>query len=521
MVSHVSREKHGLTPPSTGRGTRWLVVVAGVAISAFAFDISTGFGTFWPAAWIAPIPVLLLAFRSSWRTTALIAFSAYFLGSLNLFAYAATIRGEGAPRMVSVLVAVALVALFAGPSAIFFSVATLAARYAIHHMPPWLAAFAFPCAWTSYEFLCSRIAPNGTLLSMGYSQTDFLPLLQIASLAGLWGVAFVVTLVPSAIAVAWDRRALSGLTPALVIALIVLGYGVVRLRHIPGQVPVRVGLAASDHGLDAAVATRSPSEALAVATAYAGRVARLADQGAEVIVLPEKFVGVTPADAPDVMKVFSDAARAAHVTVIAGLNRIGVSPPRNVAVVFSPGGQVIAEYEKHHMVPLVEGEFLGLRRTVAAHMGLDPAPYEIGRSPALFPAPGAQWGVAICKDMDFPAWSRAYGQRGVRILAVPAWDFVVDARYHSRMAIVRGVENGFTVVRTADQGVLTFSDAYGRILAEEPSSTEPDALMVRDIFPGPGATFYTRHGDWFGWVSVLLLIALLAFPLTSSRSVSD
>ena len=65
MVSHVSREKHGLTPPSTGRGTRWLVVVAGVAISAFAFDISTGFGTFWPAAWIAPIPVLLLAFRSS------------------------------------------------------------------------------------------------------------------------------------------------------------------------------------------------------------------------------------------------------------------------------------------------------------------------------------------------------------------------------------------------------------------------------------------------------------------------
>ena len=161
--------------------------------------------------------------------------------------------------MVSVLVAVALVALFAGPSAIFFSVATLAARYAIHHMPPWLAAFAFPCAWTSYEFLCSRIAPNGTLLSMGYSQTDFLPLLQMASLAGLWGVAFVVTLVPSAIAVAWDRRALSGLTPALVIALIVLGYGVVRLRHIPGQVPVRVGLAASDHGLDAAVATRSPS----------------------------------------------------------------------------------------------------------------------------------------------------------------------------------------------------------------------------------------------------------------------
>jgi hypothetical protein len=33
--------------------------------------------------------------------------------------------------------------------------------------------------------------------------------------------------------------------------------------------------------------------------------------------------------------------------------------------------------------------------------------YEIGAAPGLFPAPAAQWGVAICKNMDFPGWSRA------------------------------------------------------------------------------------------------------------------
>lgn len=54
-------------------------------------------------------------------------------------------------------------------------------------------------------------------------------------------------------------------------------------------------------------------------------------------------------------------------------------------------------------------------------------------------------------------------------------------------------------------GVLTFSDPYGRILAEQPSAAKPDARIVHDIPAGPGATFYCRYGDWFGWLSVALL----------------
>jgi apolipoprotein N-acyltransferase len=84
------------------------------------------------------------------------------------------------------------------------------------------------------------------------------------------------------------------------------------------------------------------------------------------------------------------------------------------------------------------------------------------------------------------------------------------------MAVVRGVENGFAVARTAQQGLLTVSDAYGRVLAEEASSTTPEAVLVRGISPGPGATLYTRHGDWFGWVNLLMLAALLARAATST-----
>jgi apolipoprotein N-acyltransferase len=76
------------------------------------------------------------------------------------------------------------------------------------------------------------------------------------------------------------------------------------------------------------------------------------------------------------------------------------------------------------------------------------------------------------------------------------------------MAVVRGVENGFAVARVAQQGFLTFSDAFGRILAEESSAKAPAAFLVQEILPGPGATFYTRFGDWFGW-TCLIAVALL------------
>jgi len=75
----------------------------------------------------------------------------------------------------------------------------------------------------------------------------------------------------------------------------------------------------------------------------------------------------------------------------------------------------------------------------------------------------------------------------VRLLAVPAWDFVVDGRLHFRMALARGIENGFAMVRAAEQGLLTVTDGYGRTIASKTSGAE--ALLVADVAPGPPALY--------------------------------
>ena len=92
------------------------------------------------------------------------------------------------------------------------------------------------------------------------------------------------------------------------------------------------------------------------------------------------------------------------------------------------------------------------------------------------------------------------------MLLVPAWDFVIDDWYHARMAILRGVESGFSVARAAKQGLLTVSDNRGRVLLDERGSTS-GLVSVEALVPvAHASTLYARWGDWFPWLCVVAFL---------------
>jgi apolipoprotein N-acyltransferase len=101
-------------------------------------------------------------------------------------------------------------------------------------------------------------------------------------------------------------------------------------------------------------------------------------------------------------------------------------------------------------------------------------------------------------------------------LLVPAWDFSIDGWLHSRMAIMRGVENGFAIARAARSGRLTLSDDRGRVLAEA-SSEKHDAELAGDLPLRETQTLYSHWGDWFAWLDLAALIVLLGLALRRSR----
>jgi len=77
------------------------------------------------------------------------------------------------------------------------------------------------------------------------------------------------------------------------------------------------------------------------------------------------------------------------------------------------------------------------------------------------------------------------------------------------MAVMRGVESGFGVVRAAKRGYLTVSDDRGRILAETTSGSAPFAGLLAAVPATHDATLYLRWGDWFGWLALALLALTL------------
>jgi apolipoprotein N-acyltransferase len=113
--------------------------------------------------------------------------------------------------------------------------------------------------------------------------------------------------------------------------------------------------------------------------------------------------------------------------------------------------------------------------------------------------------------MHFAAFGRAYGERHVAVMLVPAWDFdYLDAWMASRTTVMRGVENGYTIVRSSREGVLTVSDPYGRIMAERPSSPMPgSSLLAKATVTSPVQTLYTHAGNFFDWLSVAAAALLL------------
>jgi apolipoprotein N-acyltransferase len=95
----------------------------------------------------------------------------------------------------------------------------------------------------------------------------------------------------------------------------------------------------------------------------------------------------------------------------------------------------------------------------------------------------------------------------------PAWDFYVDAWWASRVAGLRGVENGYSVVRASRESFLAVSDRYGHILAQKRSAKLPGASLLAALPLGPATpTPYARFGDVFGWLCVAAAVPAVLLP---------
>ena len=463
------------------RASPWFGVVS-AAFTGLLFLASLDVGPWGPLALLAPVPLLIYALSAPRAITVALA--------------AASARAIGLAGVVYVYDDFPLAAMlgFVAAFSLIYAGVVLLTRWLARSTPPALAVFSYPLLLVTSEFLFGMVSPHGSFGAMGYALVDVLPLLQAASFGGVPALTFCVALAPMTVALAvatpkhWRAVVIAGAIPLVLIACA----GALRLNQSYDS-RTRVALVGLDQYEGRAF--RNENEALETARAYAREVSRLVLEKPKYIVAPEKqFGGAREAGASSAL--LAEAVAGQPVTLVAGFDEVLADSTRiNSAQVFAPG-KSLQRYVKRRLIPGLE---LG---------------YSRGPGPLVMDTHG----VAICKDMDFPGMVRGYGERGVDLLLVPAWDFVRDGRLHSRMAVVRGVENGFAIARSAAAGRLTASDRYGRVIAEAITSPAMPVTVVTDLGIRAGGTWYLKLGDAFAWVCMAALALLLSWRALRSRT---
>ena len=207
--------------------------------------------------------------------------------------------------------------------------------------------------------------------------------------------------------------------------------------------------------------------------------------GAELVALPENFAYMGEeakrleiaerVDAPNpesegpIFAALSNAARDARVWLVAGgMPELSPDParPYNTSLLFEPAGRLVSRYRKVHLFDVDLADGTKLLESAATSAGDEPVVNEI--APRSGPPIGL--GMTICYDLRFPELYRKLGERGVRIVTVPAAFTLTTGKDHWHVLLrARAIENQVFVLAPAQHGRHPRGrQTYGKSLIVDP-----------------------------------------------------
>ena len=349
---------------------------------------------------------------------------------------------------------------------------------------------------------------------LGYTQWDYAPLIQIASVTGVYGLSAAVcfggALIGSLFALeAPVYKKILRFSPAALIFSGIWLFGRQELRRAEVFQPVKSFRAALLQPSIDQYAKWDASEAGNIKTRIENLLAGI--KGAELVVWPENALPCW-IDEPDcyawLRSVVSSGTAAGSF-----IGSVSKGGGKHVSAFLLDGkGEITASYNKRRLVPF--GEYVPLRgflgkyiQPVAALGEFDPGDEE----QKLLDFKGIKIGAAICYESVFPYFFAGDTRGGADIfinITNDGWYLATAAPYQHFIAnIFRAVENRRTVVRVANNGISAVIDPWGRTLAKT-------ALNERTVLSVPAPIYaeqasFPLSGHWFAVAAMLIVSAFL------------
>jgi apolipoprotein N-acyltransferase len=384
----------------------------------------------------------------------------------------------------------------------------------------------FPLAVTTVWYLIA-LSPEGTLLNPAYSQYGDLPLMQLVSVTGLWGIIFVMSWLSSVVNWAWENGfTWSKVRPSLLLyggllALVFLGGGARLAFFAPQGATVRVAgvtalhyhelLPSANFGalLDEKTTEAQRQAIRPVLAQVDASLLTLSQQearaGAKMVVWPESGATVLQEDEAAFLQQAQAVAKSSGIYLDMGLAVVlpSQTPPfgRDESVLIDPSGKIVWVYQKAH--------------PVAGEENLRLAPGN-GQIPVVA-SPYGRLATVVCQDRNFLDIIHSVGQANADLLLIPGGDWREIDPYHSQVAAFEAIEAGSSLVTQVDEGLSVAVDYEGHMLAATDFFTSDPQVMVAYV-PMQGVhTIYATIGDLFAWLSIAGLVALIGVAIARRR----
>jgi len=492
-----------------------LAVLSGLLLAASFPSLGYSF-----LAWFALVPFLFALSGQTVRTGLLLSFLfglVFFCGTVSWVFNSIHVYGHVTllPASFITLLFCVVLALFIAPFG--------AVIVHVRATRPGIVFLAAPAVWVTLELARTHLFSGFPWALAGYSPYRTLPVIQVADLAGVYGISFVIVLVNTALAeLISGRKRFAPLLTAALVLIAVLGYGYHRLNAETGSGSITVTVVQGNIEQDKKWDPAYQSEVIAT---YKRLTLKAIEQKPDLVIWPETATPFYLEGADDPYPALTNDLR--RFVRSGGIPLLTGSPTsenkdrrrllRNSAFLLDRDGMTKNVYHKIHLVPF--GEYVPLKKSLLffvekmVQAGDD---FQTGTGHTVMkvrlPAGDAvAIGTVICYEIIFPDLVRRFVNEGATVITTvtnDAWFGRTGAPYqHFSMAVLRAVENRVPVARAANTGISGFIDAKGRIL--ETSGIFTEAYLTRTLVPGSTKTFYTRYGDVFAWLCVLVTVVVV------------
>ena len=371
-----------------------------------------------------------------------------------------------------------------------------------------IAYYAFPASVAVAEFFIDNPFIS-VMTSLSVSQFWNLGLMQIASVTGVVGVSFIVTLFASIINYIWEegirKDTVMNAAGYGILVVIITGIGMFTIERITtADETVRVAASVENFNLlleDKSILARyngSDEEKMFHANVdiITERAKQAVQNESTLLVFPEDAFVCSESLTEKFIEEVKSIAREHKINILLPLLRLQTEEGRkqkNTLNFINSHGELLNTYLKNHLVPVVE----------------EPETEKGDGKTPIVEIDGVKYTYLICAD--YTSNKYAYNGREADIFINPSYDWKEFQYFTSYGVQARAIECGFSVLRNPVNGNIILYDVFGRPLHMQNVMGVHSGMIYLDIPRQGRQTIYGASGNWFPYgCAVYSVLAVLS-----------